>query len=465
MDGHRDRAAALRPSRHPLGRIPGGVPASRPDFIEPCLATVREDAPAGGEWIHELEYEGFRIQAHLVGGKPVLYTSDGVDCSKTFASITHALQLLSARDAILDGQVVVLDERGAANRHELQRDIDAGRTDRLLYFVFDLLYVDGMDLRSVPLIERKRLLARLLNVIPMRRVRLAGHVEADGPAVFERACEMQIAGIVSKKRESAYRAGMQDTWVNVRCTKRMEHVHSDLVEPAVQRVVAPSKEQLAAYWTRVAHRALKYLARRPLELVRDSSGPLPELPRSVHRVPPRGVGFLGDIDPPVWIENLEGLLRLVDIGAIELHPWNCTVDALDYPDVLVFDLEAIEWRAVTKAALALRNMLAADGLKSWPNLTGTNGIQVMAPLESRVTYDLAQRYSVEIARRVIAKDPDSDGRLFVHSEGNYRRRATIGTYSPRARPGFPIVAPVSWTRIERGIRADAFAITHPFHAS
>jgi bifunctional non-homologous end joining protein LigD len=89
----------------------------------------------------------------------------------------------------------------------------------------------------------------------------------------------------------------------------------------------------------------------------------------------------------------------------------------------------------------------------------------MAPLESRVTYDLAQRYSVEIARRVIAKDPDSDGRLFVHSEGNYRRRATIGTYSPRARPGFPIVAPVSWTRIERGIRADAFAITHPFHAS
>jgi bifunctional non-homologous end joining protein LigD len=122
------------------------------------------------------------------------------------------------------------------------------------------------------------------------------------------------------------------------------------------------------------------------------------------------------------------------------------------------------WRAVTKAALALRNMLAADGLASWPNLTGTNGVQVMVPLKFRVPYDLAQRYSAALARRVIAKDFASSGRLFIHTEGNYRRRSTLGTYSPRARPGFPIVAPVSWKRIQHGIRADAFAITHPFHA-
>jgi bifunctional non-homologous end joining protein LigD len=141
------------------------------------------------------------------------------------------------------------------------------------------------------------------------------------------------------------------------------------------------------------------------------------------------------------------------------------VDDLDYPDVLVFDVEAIEWRTVTKAALALRNMLAADGLKSWPNLTGTNGIQVMVALQSRVTYDLAQRYSAALAQRVIAKDPASHGRLFIHTEGNCRGWSTIGPYSPRARPGFPIVAPVTWRRIERGIRADAFAITHPFHVS
>ena len=459
-----ERANAFRQyPHHPLGRIPGGVPASRPGFIEPCLATAHEGAPAGREWIHELAYDGSRTQAHLIDGKPVLYTSDGLDCSRTFASVTHALQLLAARDAVLDGEVVVLDERGAADRNELQRDIDAGRTDRLIYFVFDLLYLDGFDLRSAPLVERKRLLAHLLSAIPMPRIRLADHLEADGPAVFERAREMRIAGIVSKRRESAYRAGVQDTWVNVRCTKHVKRVRSDSVARTVRRVVAPSKTQLATYWARVAHRALKYLARRPLELVRDPPGPLPVLPESVHLLRPQG--FMGDAILPVWIEDLDGLLGLVNIGAIELHPWNCTAGDLDHPDVMVFDLEAIEWRAVTKAALALRNMLAADGLKSWPNLTGTNGIQVMVSLDGRVTYDLAQRYSAAIAQRLIAKDTVNNGRLFVHTGGNYRGRTVIGPYSPRARPGFPIAAPVSWRRIEHGIRADAFAITHPFRSA
>jgi bifunctional non-homologous end joining protein LigD len=315
----------------------------------------------------------------------------------------------------------------------------------------------------VPLIERKRVLAHLLRALPMRRLRLVEHVEANGPAVFERACEMRIPGIVSKKRESAYRSGMQDTWVNVKCGKRAKRVRRDAPALTIQRVVAPSREQLAAYWARVAHRALKYLAHRPLDLVREPQGPLPVLPESVHLLRPKG--FLGDRVPPVWVEDLAGLLGLVDIGAIELHPWNCSVADMDHPNVLVFDVEALEWRTVTKAALALRDQLAADGLASWPNLTGTNGIQVMAPLEGRVTYDLVQRYSAALAERVIAKDTASEGRLFIHTEGNYCGWSTLGTYSPRARTGFPIVAPVTWKRIERGIRADAFTITHPFHAS
>jgi bifunctional non-homologous end joining protein LigD len=220
---------------------------------------------------------------------------------------------------------------------------------------------------------------------------------------------------------------------------------------------------LAGYWGRVAHRALKYLARRPLELVRDTPGPLPVLCESVHLWRPKG--FLGDAILPVWIEDLDGLLDLVNIGTIELHQWNCTIDEPDRPDILVFELEGIEWSVVTQAAITLREMLAADGLESWPNLTGTNALQVMVSLFSPVTYDLAQRYSVAIARRVIEKDPANNGRLFVHTEANYRTRTTIAPYSPRARPGFPIAAPVSWNRIERGVHADAFSIAHPFHAA
>jgi len=156
-----DRAAPRRRHLHPIGRIPGGTPALYPGFVEPCLATLSDYSPDGDEWLHELKYDGARTQAHLIDGKPALYTSDGMDCSQTFAPITQALRMLSARAAILDGEVVVLDQRGAADPTELQRDIGAGRTDRFVYFVFDLLYLDGVDLRSVPLIERKRVLAHL----------------------------------------------------------------------------------------------------------------------------------------------------------------------------------------------------------------------------------------------------------------------------------------------------------------
>jgi bifunctional non-homologous end joining protein LigD len=257
---------------------------------------------------------------------------------------------------------------------------------------------------------------------------------------------------------------MQDTWVSVKCEKRVRRSRSSSEPLALteQRVIAPSKDQLAIYWSRVAHRALEHLARRPLELMRFPSGPLPVLPESVHLLRPRG--FMGDTILPVWIEDLDGLLGLVSIGAIELHPWNCTIDDMDHPDIMVFDLEGIEWSAVTRTALTLRDALAADGLKSWPTLTGTNGIQVMVSFESRVTYDLAQRYSAAVAERVMARDADKNDQLFIHTGGNYRSRTSIGPYSPRARPGFPIAAPVSWRRIERGVRADAFAITHPFHA-
>jgi DNA primase len=457
-----ERATPRRLNLHPIGRIPGGTPALHPGFIDPCLATARDHSPSGDEWIHELKYDGSRTQAHLVDGKPLLFNGEGLDCSTIFASIAHALQTLSARAAILDGEVVVLDVRGAASPCELQRDIEAGRTDRLVYFVFDLLYLDGVDLRSVPLIERKRLLAHVLRALPMQRVRVASHVEADGPAVFERACEMQIAGIVSRKRESAYRSGRQDTWIEARCAEHIPPVLNDADSLITRRVVAPSREQLASYWARVAHRALKYLARRPLELVRDTPGPLPVLPESVRLWRPKG--FLGDATLPVWIDDLEGLLGLANLGAIELHPWSCTIDDPDHPDLMVFELEGIEWRAVTKTALVLRDILAADGLESWPNLTGASSLQVMVSLFSPVTYDLAQRYSAEVARRVIEKDPASDGQLFIHTEANFRTRTSIGTYSPRARPGFPIVAPVTWRRIERGVPADAFSIAQPFRA-
>jgi bifunctional non-homologous end joining protein LigD len=155
----------------------------------------------------------------------------------------------------------------------------------------------------------------------------------------------------------------------------------------------PTKEDLAGYWRRVAPEALDYIARRPLKLVRHTRGTtfyhkgrLPPIPPSVHEL--RIEKREGGTGTRLWVDDLDGLMGLVEIGAVELHAWSSTVDDLDHPDVLVFDLDpgpGIEWEFVTDTALALRELLEGEGLvKCWPKLTGGKGVHVMVSLDGRM---------------------------------------------------------------------------------
>jgi bifunctional non-homologous end joining protein LigD len=153
-----------------VGAVPGAVPARFPGFIEPCLATLSTRLPKGGAWIHEVKFDGYRAQAAVEDGRAVILTRRGYDWTQRFATIARALRALHAA-AVLDGEVVVLDDRGVSDYHRLQEDLARGRTDRLVYYAFDALYLDGFDLRDVPLIERKRLLAELLRRAEQRQSR------------------------------------------------------------------------------------------------------------------------------------------------------------------------------------------------------------------------------------------------------------------------------------------------------
>jgi bifunctional non-homologous end joining protein LigD len=242
--------------------------------------------------------------------------------------------------------------------------------------------------------------------------------------------------------------------------------------------VVPPREELARYWRRVATKALEYLGRRPLKLVRYvhgttfyHMGPLPPIPASVQQLKIRK--RQGGEGVRLWVDNLEGLLGLLEIGAVELHPWNATVDDLEHPDQWVFDLdpgEGIEWSFVVESALALREILRREGHNSWPKLSGGKGVHVMVPIERQMTHDAAHRYTKRLAERLAATDRTlytlsatsaRGGRLFIDYLRNGRGTTAVGTYSPRARPGFPIAAPVSWEQLEKGIRPDAFSIFEP----
>jgi bifunctional non-homologous end joining protein LigD len=162
------------------------------------------------------------------------------------------------------------------------------------------------------------------------------------------------------------------------------------------------------------------------------------------------------------------------MDAVELHPWNATVDDLEHPDMLVLDLdpgEGVAWELVTQAALQLRNIIDEEGLESWPKLTGGKGIHLMMPVAPDLTHDEARTYCKGLAQRLAATDPNryllsSDpskrtGKIFIDYLRNGRGNTAIGTWSPRVREGFPIAAPVTWKQVEKGIRPDAFTMTNP----
>ena len=176
----------------------------------------------------------------------------------------------------------------------------------------------------------------------------------------------------------------------------------------------------------------------------------------------------------LWVDDLAGLLGLVEIGAVELHPWNASINDIEHPDILVFDLdpgEGVAWEFVIETALTLRRILKDEGLEPWPKLTGGKGLHLMAPLDRRIDHDEARAYAKRVAQRLAATAPDRytlasapnkrAGRIFIDYLRNGRGTTAIGAWSLRARAGFPIAAPVSWRKVENGSRPDAFTMEKP----
>jgi bifunctional non-homologous end joining protein LigD len=181
------RAASYRPpALFDASVLTGAKPAPFPGFVESCHPSLREEAPAGTRWVHEIKFDGYRMQARLRNGRPAIYTRRAYDWTLRFRTIADALAALAADDLILDGEALVADSRGVPDFGPLHADLAAGRKDRLLYYAFDLLYLDGFDLRGTRLAERKRLLAELL-ADASERILFAEHLEGEGAEIQERA--------------------------------------------------------------------------------------------------------------------------------------------------------------------------------------------------------------------------------------------------------------------------------------
>ena len=197
--------------------VAAATSAEMPGFIKPQLATLKAKAPSGDQWLHEIKFDGYRVQVHLNKGKKRVFTRNGLDWTKRFSVIAGALDIPG--QAILDGEVVVIHE-GRTNFSELQAELAAGKQDRLVYYAFDLLWRDR-DLRKLPQVERKRMLSDLLgeNDVGLPVI-YSEHLIGDGQEMFEHAAKLNFEGIVSKNAQAPYRSDRNEGWLKVKTVQQ-----------------------------------------------------------------------------------------------------------------------------------------------------------------------------------------------------------------------------------------------------
>jgi bifunctional non-homologous end joining protein LigD len=619
------RLSGKPPKRSAPERFPARDLAKRakgdplPGFVEPCLATLKPEVPAGDKWVHEVKWDGYRLMVRIEDGDVRILTRRGHDWTDRFPAIRDAAKALPVRSAMIDGEAVV-EVEGVSNFSALQAALGAREgpghkaAHEAVLYAFDLLHLNGVnDLMAAPLLKRKAALAEVVGGLT-GALRYSEHLASEqGAALYRHACAMGLEGIISKRRDCPYRSGRRDDWLKIKCTQRQEFVvagyldrsdtpravgalvlgvytgkvltyvgrvgtgftsktahelwkqlqplradtqpfparlanlarkgvvwvrpelvaeveyrgwtsdglvrhagykglredkdprevvQEDVPEPVPKAksraltksskaqpphfrpeniqtlypdAVVPSDEGLVTYWRAVGREALTHLGRRPLKLVRHvrgktfmHQGPLPPIPDAVHQL--RIEKATGEEGQRVWVDSVEGLVGLVAMDVVEVHPWGATVDDIEHPDVLVIDIDpgdGVEWEFVTETALKLRDAFKCEGISSWPKLSGSKGVHVMAPVTPDLDWERARTYCKGIAERVVATAPrlyttsarqNRSGRIFLDYLRNVPSIAAIGTYSPRAKPRFPVAMRVTWREVENGIAPDAFTL-------
>ncbi len=589
-----------------------------PHRVIPQLATLVDSPPAGDDWIHEIKFDGYRLVARIDQGEVHLLTRSGKDWTVRFPKLAEAALALPLDQAWLDGEIVVRDAEGGTSFAALQQAIADKQDHRMAYFLFDLLYLDGHDLRPAPLVERKRMLRALVDGADREALQYSDHIKGRGDLLYEQACRHWLEGIISKRAAAAWRAGRSSDWLKTKCLRRQEFAILGYTDPGgsregfgallmgyrdedhqwiyagkvgagftqralkdlhgrleaigreripnlrnaptgswtrkahwvhprllaeVQfsgltdaglirhgtflglrqdklasearlekpmpssrlleafktpakttdvvsgvrlthphRVLYPegsiTKAQLADYYRAVAARMLPHIADRPLAIVRCPKGTDGKcffqrnlgagLPQPISSVE---VESDGQRVQHLCIHDAAGLVALVQISALEMHPWNCRSDRLNRPDRLIFDLdpgEDVAWPSIVDAAQRLRAVLQEVDLTCFAKTSGGKGLHVVVPIQRRRSFDDAKTFTHAVAKTLAQRHPREfvavmtkskrRGRIYVDYLRNDYGATAIAPYSTRRRSGAPVSMPLRWDELTDDLRPERFNV-------
>ena len=216
--------------------IRGAKRSRLPDFVAPQLATLVDHVPQGDDWLHEIKFDGYRILCRISNGEICLITRNRQDWTERLSFLAQAATELPVQQALLDGEVVALNENGTTNFQLLQNSLSTHTTDNLAYYVFDLLHLNGNDLMPLPLLKRKETLAEILKAkSASSAIRYSEHWLGEGDRLYDEACRSGLEGVISKKAGEPYRSGRSRDWVKTKCVQNQEFVIGGFTDPAGSR--------------------------------------------------------------------------------------------------------------------------------------------------------------------------------------------------------------------------------------
>jgi bifunctional non-homologous end joining protein LigD len=563
-------------------------------MIKPMLARLIDEPFDKAGWLFEIKWDGYRAIAEIKKDKIKLYSRNGNPFEKIYTPVVEALKKIK-NDCILDGEIVALKD-GHADFHTLQqyRDVDAP----LQYQIFDILSLDGKDLRKKPLIERKKLLAKLL---PKKDpiLQYSDHIEKFGTKLFDRIKKEGVEGVVAKEAASPYRDGLRNgEWLKIKSVQEQEaiivgftaprgsrkqlgalvlaaheggrlryighsgggftekelaEIHAKLKKistkksPLTEKVpvnspitwVAPKYvcEIKFTQWTPEGHmRHPIYVGMRPDKKPKEVVVELPSAPERVeltHRDKiywPKEVYTKGDLldyyekiaptllpylkdrpenlnrhpngiegknfyqknftnEVPEFVDtkkifsesnnaylryvicnNTKALLYLVNLGCIELNPWNSRVDSLEYPDYMILDLDphGRPWKDLIKVAQEVKKILDIACEKHYIKTSGKTGLHIIVPMGARYQYDRVREFAELIMRIVnralpeittLERNPKKrGGKLYLDYLQNRNGQTLACAYSVRPYPGASVSTPLEWNEVTPKLDPSKFTI-------